>query len=282
MDEQNFQPQSNLPPIPAPEPQTQPNPYRVKLAVACIVVIALLVGAYFYTRYQAQRNFNEVARQAEEADKKIDELRQKREDYANSPANIAEQLDMSNWKTYRNEEYRFEMRVPKTYDLKVYPALKDLKPSSSPSRYIVSIHEGDPKTQMDLLVLRGSGGKQGEQFHQNFKASFGSTPIEYGVYDSPPTEQTRYNTGHVIIETSKIDPKLPELTFDFSFRIGALGDSQRPQLEIFDRILSTFRSLGSGQFEGCILVVTRARNPQTDEEKDFPTPCDIPAGWVRI
>lgn len=33
--------------------------------------------------------------------------------------------------------------------------------------------------------------------------------------------------------------------------------------------------------EPCIQVITRARNPQTGEEKDFPTPCDVPEGWVE-
>ncbi len=32
----------------------------------------------------------------------------------------------------------------------------------------------------------------------------------------------------------------------------------------------------------CIQVITPARNPQTGEIKEFPTPCDIPAGWEKI
>jgi len=30
----------------------------------------------------------------------------------------------------------------------------------------------------------------------------------------------------------------------------------------------------------CAEVVTHAYNPETGEERDFPTPCDVPAGWV--
>lgn len=29
----------------------------------------------------------------------------------------------------------------------------------------------------------------------------------------------------------------------------------------------------------CIQVITPARNPQTGEVRDFPTPCDVPEGW---
>lgn len=32
----------------------------------------------------------------------------------------------------------------------------------------------------------------------------------------------------------------------------------------------------------CIQIVTRARNPKTDEFKDFPTPCDVPEGWEKL
>lgn len=33
------------------------------------------------------------------------------------------------------------------------------------------------------------------------------------------------------------------------------------------------------QNEMCIQVITKAKNPQTGEIRDFPTPCDIPDGW---
>lgn len=32
----------------------------------------------------------------------------------------------------------------------------------------------------------------------------------------------------------------------------------------------------------CIQVITRARNTQTGEIKDFPTPCDVPQGWQKM
>jgi hypothetical protein len=34
--------------------------------------------------------------------------------------------------------------------------------------------------------------------------------------------------------------------------------------------------------EVCIQMIQRARNPQTGEERDFPTPCDVPEGWEKI
>lgn len=32
----------------------------------------------------------------------------------------------------------------------------------------------------------------------------------------------------------------------------------------------------------CIQVITPARNPETGEIREFPTPCDVPEGWEPI
>lgn len=34
--------------------------------------------------------------------------------------------------------------------------------------------------------------------------------------------------------------------------------------------------------EICIQVITPARNPETGEIREFPTPCDVPDGWEVI
>ncbi len=34
--------------------------------------------------------------------------------------------------------------------------------------------------------------------------------------------------------------------------------------------------------EFCIQVITDARNPETQEIKSFPTPCDVPENWEII
>ena len=39
---------------------------------------------------------------------------------------------------------------------------------------------------------------------------------------------------------------------------------------------------GSGDGVMCAQVITPARNIKTGEIKDFPTPCDIPEGWVNV
>jgi len=32
----------------------------------------------------------------------------------------------------------------------------------------------------------------------------------------------------------------------------------------------------------CIQVITPAKNSTTGEVRDFPTPCDVPAGWYNL
>lgn len=53
--------------------------------------------------------------------------------------------------------------------------------------------------------------------------------------------------------------------------------------------IETFRYFGKQEIKNilpdnqvCIQVITPAKNLQTGECKDFPTPCDVPAGWEKI
>lgn len=46
--------------------------------------------------------------------------------------------------------------------------------------------------------------------------------------------------------------------------------------------LLTKQKSGSGQPLLCIQVLTKARNPITNETKEFPAPCSIPAGWEPV
>lgn len=48
----------------------------------------------------------------------------------------------------------------------------------------------------------------------------------------------------------------------------------------YDSLSTLFQSFNSGGV--CIQVLTPARNSQTGECKDFPTPCDVPTGWEKV
>jgi hypothetical protein len=44
-------------------------------------------------------------------------------------------------------------------------------------------------------------------------------------------------------------------------------------------MVTPMQSSGLGQ--ACTQVLTTARHPITGEVREFPTPCDVPAGWTR-
>ena len=119
MDYQSFQPggqdQNQVPVTPPPIPETSksPNlserlrPYRWHIAISGGIIIALLFGAYSYSKYLVQQNDEAVTKQAEDAQNKIDEIRQKRAQDATA-----------NWQTYTNTQYGFEFKYPDKFDIK--------------------------------------------------------------------------------------------------------------------------------------------------------------------
>ena len=46
--------------------------------------------------------------------------------------------------------------------------------------------------------------------------------------------------------------------------------------------IPTVTSSPEADGEICIQVITPARNPETGEIRDFPTPCDVPLSWEKI
>lgn len=41
-------------------------------------------------------------------------------------------------------------------------------------------------------------------------------------------------------------------------------------------------TLEEEETEMCVQVITPAKNPDTGEVVDFPTPCDVPEGWEVV
>jgi len=61
--------------------------------------------------------------------------------------------------------------------------------------------------------------------------------------------------------------------------LGEGGESFPEQCRTQDGVLFV-NWQGAGQF--CTQVIAPARNPQTGEVRDFPTPCDVPEGWESL
>lgn len=56
------------------------------------------------------------------------------------------------------------------------------------------------------------------------------------------------------------------------------------KLEVIEEILESFEFLenASKNDEICIQVITPAKNLETEQCKEFPTPCDVPEGWEKV
>ncbi|MBI2063397.1 MAG: hypothetical protein HYT65_00175 [Candidatus Yanofskybacteria bacterium] len=234
-----------------PEPPVQPeNPFiksNFTPKFVAVIVGLLIIGgtAYGYATYLAKKNFNEVSRLAAEGKKQEDELKQRR---------IEDSLATVGWQTYRNEKYGFEFRYPANL------MLEETSQATFNSKVNLKVELHEPNITNGFYIemnLEAIG-------IENCDIPESQEKIING------TNMVRENCGGII--TYQFDK---ESNSFFAFLNSGLYDVQ-----IFDRILSTFKFIEKN--EVCIQVITPARNPQTGEAKDFPTPCDVPDGWEVI
>lgn len=59
-------------------------------------------------------------------------------------------------------------------------------------------------------------------------------------------------------------------------------EGRRPSGDVLDKISACIvAKTNTGRSEVCIQVITPAQDPASGACKEFPTPCDVPPGWVR-
>ncbi len=196
-----------------------------------------------------------------------------------SPSTSSGQFDvLSNWQTYRNEEYGFEFRYPGDWRVdecsKEFIYFNGLCDSDAPYGGVIQINiEISLNAKYIPIDIAGVSAKK-------------YNLVTYGEGPGNPSglnvwiitfSQKDNNFVLNLVENSKDDFMIyDQILFTFKFIPSTSFD------ETQDKPLGTSEPNKGDKYEVCIQVITPARNPQTGEIREFPTPCDVPEGWEVI
>ena len=202
-----------------------------------------------------------------------------------APTAISTPDETSDWKTYRNKDFGFEFRYDKNWKLSDdnrSPYLEGQWVSNLKGKtiFLCLPPTGCQDATIIISVVEDSTLDEVFKYEKSFKTVGHLRDINF--VGLPATEGT-FSSG-----TSIVVPKDKLILIISGWHN---HDNKLHAYKVFNQILSTFKfipstSLGTGEpnqsDQPCIQVITPARNPETGEVKDFPTPCDVPEGWIKL
>jgi hypothetical protein len=141
---------------------------------------------------------------------------------------------------------------------------------------------------------------QAQQLGPNFAGRFvvaswgcGTSCQEHAVTDVASGRIVAFGLASQFGAEYRLDSRLlilnpPERMAESRFPIVAAGEISYYELTDTGQLIQICRLPAPGmpvtRSDGtvCIQVITPAQNPRTGEERDFPTPCDVPLGWQIV
>lgn len=189
----------------------------------------------------------------------------------------------ADWQTYRSEKYGFEFKYPKDYLLH-----DSTNTGGIPAHDIQIVLQKNGSEH--IWIVRDYLGFENIQkaFERYFFIDINKVVTKeykvnnYQILSGSFTAPVVSSTKAAIVSNGEV-------------YVGFQTTFPEQEGEVLDQMISSFKfipltssgpvpstPLGTGEPDACIQVITPARNPQTGEVKDFPTPCDVPEGWEKI
>ena|SRR3989344_3750704 len=238
-----------------------------KLIKVGLFIIAIQGVIYLYLSYKHMSDSAVVLPRTQEALEKANEILAKRQ--ANPTAT---------WQTYRNEEYGFELKYPVNWEINQEHKTSSviyLNPDKDNEFIVFNV---DIKENPDNLPIKEWAKPLDNYWYLNWEEGFMGTYDEKNITIDNKSALW-VNAGgeggwniHTIIP---IDKKLIFVTLGSD-----IHDEYSMEKGEYNQVLATFKFISEKDGQICIQVITPARNPDTGEVREFPTPCDIPEGWI--
>lgn len=201
------------------------------------------------------------------------------------------------WKTYQNNKYRYLIQYPANWSIDTNNAYNNLgfggftytmegplKVSgnfSSGGTMFLRLKDNPDERGRDVLtfqIIKPDPVIKIEEF----------SPHEASLFDSSDKKEILTISGLPAVRYTDSNYVAGE-NINYSFGTTFIKDNKRGVVYLFTYfrpdlapIISTFKLLESGDDFMCIQVITRAKDSKSGRIIDFPTPCDVPEGWVKI
>lgn len=180
------------------------------------------------------------------------------------PAHHPKQVvnDSNTWKTYTNNQFGFEFKYPSYWILQTDPDGVGFAAEGADSAHptpppLVISFDGTKFTD----IVRWANNQYPDRNEKNIQ----TTQI---------AGQDAVRIEDLLIMGAFYEYAFIKNGILFRFKFNSVSDGETNQ------ILSTFKFIDSGK--QCAQVVTPATNNSTGEYREFPTPCDVPAGWTVV